>query len=322
MTRSELIRGLDNEYAAQREADAAEDLRRRAEAEAACPGLRELLEQRQQLIYGSIYGILEHRGVQDQLPKKMEALNLAVSRTLREGGLPENWLDPVAKCPLCRDSGYIGEPVRRRCSCFERELNRRLYAQLAVRENAGASFEQFDLNVFPDTPLEGKRISQRRLMQVIMEQCRAWADGWPDVAQQDLLLIGLSGLGKTYLMHCIAKRLIERGRDVLMISAFRYLQVAREAYFGGDPQELESLLKADVLLLDDLGSEPMLANVTISQLLNLINERRGAGKGTVISTNLTDDELRERYTERIASRLLDRHVCLTMHFEGEDVRQR
>ena len=322
MTRSELIRELENEYAAQREADAAEDLRRREQAEAACPELRGLLEDRQQLIYGSIYGILEHRPVQDQLPKKMEALNLAISRSLREGGLPENWLDPVAKCPLCRDSSYIDNPVRRRCSCFEQELNRRLYAQLSVRENTEASFERFDLSLFPDAPLEGKRISQRQLTQVIMEQCRSWADSWPDVPQQDLLLIGLSGLGKTYLMRCIAKRLIERGRDVLMVSAFKYLQVAREAYFGGDPQELDSLLRADVLLLDDLGSEPMLANVTISQLLNLINERRGAGKGTVFSTNLTDDELRERYTERIASRLLDRRACLAMHFEGEDIRRR
>ena len=85
--------------------------------------------------------------------------------------------------------------------------------------------------------------------------------------------------------------------------------------------ELDSLMEADVLLLDDLGSEPLMENITIVQLFNLINERQTAGKGTVISTNLNVRELRERYTERIASRLTDKRQCTQVVFMGDDIRR-
>ena len=80
-------------------------------------------------------------------------------------------------------------------------------------------------------------------------------------------------------------------------------------------------MEADVLLLDDLGSEPLMENITIVQLFNLINERQTAGKGTVISTNLSESDLKNRYTERIASRLTDRRQCTQVVFMGEDIRR-
>ena len=133
--------------------------------------------------------------------------------------------------------------------------------------------------------------------------------------------MGQSGLGKTFLMHAIARRLLDRGFNVLMISAYRFLELARKAYFSASTELLSSLIETDVLLIDDLGSEPLMENITIVQLFNLINERQTAGRGTVLSTNLTAKELRERYTERITSRLLDPRQCGLLLFQGDDVRR-
>ena len=123
-------------------------------------------------------------------------------------------------------------------------------------------------------------------------------------------------------MHAMAKRLLDRGLNVLMLSAYRFLDIARKAYFSNNTGELDTLMETDVLMLDDLGSEPLMENITIVQLFNLINERQTSGKGTVISTNLNTTELQARYTERIASRLLDPRQCTLLQFLGDDVRRR
>ena len=75
------------------------------------------------------------------------------------------------------------------------------------------------------------------------------------------------------------------------------------------------------MLLDDLGTEPLIENVTVEELFNLINERQNARKCTVLSTNLTLNEIKTRYTERILSRLRDAHACQTLQFLGRDIRQ-
>ena len=81
------------------------------------------------------------------------------------------------------------------------------------------------------------------------------------------------------------------------------------------------MMNAPLLLLDDLGTEPLMNNVTVTQLFNLLNERQLAGRHTVISTNLTVSELRERYTERVTSRFLDASECVKLVFTGEDIRK-
>ena len=208
------------------------------------------------------------------------------------------------------------------CDCLRTAFYARLYQRVGLGEKAEQTFERFDLSVFPDKPVEGKPFTQRQEMDMICRQCREWADRYPAADTSDMLLMGQSGLGKTYLMHAMAKRLLDRGLNVLMMSAYRFLDVARKAYFTGQSNELDGLMASDVLLLDDLGSEPLMENITIVQLFNLINERQVNGRGTVISTNLTVKELRERYTERIASRLLDPRQCTLVQFSGDDVRRR
>jgi len=319
--RNAILRELQAEYDRQQMRNDQENQRRLAEVTEKCPEIAQLMDERQSMIFAGLRGILDGRVQGDELPKRMDVMNTRIAQLLRQHGYAENYLEPVYRCPKCRDTGYVGEPVKEMCDCLRSAFYARLYQQVGLGEKARQTFESFDLNVFPDKKVEGQAFTQRQLMDMIREQCQAWADLYPKAATSDMLLMGPSGLGKTFLMHAMAKRLLDRGYNVLMMSAYRFLDVARKAYFSGQMTELDSIMEADVLLLDDLGSEPLMENITIVQLFNLINERQTAGRGTVISTNLNVRELRERYTERIASRLTDKRQCTQVVFMGDDIRR-
>ena len=320
--RNAILRELMTEYEQLRAANAREELRRREEVSRRCPEIAALLEQRQQLIYQGVRSVLAGQGSADNLPQQMGVLTERIQRLLQEHGYPETYLDPVYRCPQCKDTGYVGETVRDMCECMRGRFYARLYRQVGLSERGAQSFETYDEKMFSDQPLPNQRISQRECMAMLRDICREYADTYPNAPTPDLLLTGPSGLGKTFLMHAMAKRLLDRGLNVLMLSAYRFLDLARKAYFSNDGGEMDTLMETDVLMLDDLGSEPLMENITIVQLFNLINERQTAGRGTVLSTNLTVKELQGRYTERIVSRLMDPRQCTLLQFMGSDIRRR
>ena len=289
----------------------------------ACPEIGEVLQARQGLIFAGLRGILGGEAAAEDLPARMDVLNRRAASLLQQHGYPETYLNPVYRCPVCQDTGYVGDLVREQCECLRTAFYTRLYRQVGLGEAAEQSFERFDLNLFSGEKMPGKTYSQRDMMGVYRSKCQAWAESYPNVPVRDMLLMGQSGLGKTYLMHAMAKVLLQRGFSVMLVSAYRFLEMARKAYFAGgsaNPTEMDALMDADVLMIDDMGVEPLMENITISQWFNLINERQQRGKATLISTNLMEDELRRRYTERIASRLLNPLQCRLVQFLGDDVR--
>lgn len=332
--RSEILRQLQSDYEQRRMNNMQEERRRLDAAIRKCPEINMWLDERQNLIFSGMRGILGGTAVAEDIPARMQVINDRIALLLKENGFPEDWLDPVYQCRECRDTGYVGEPVREMCQCMRRAFYRRLYREVGLNEQSEQSFQTFDLSVFPEKEIvleerdeagtvtkEAQGYTQRENMQVIRSICEEYAEQYPDARTKDMLLMGQSGLGKTFLMHAMARRLLERGLNVVMISAYRFLEMARKAYFSAQSSVLDDLMNADVLLIDDLGSEPLMENITIVQFFNLINERQSSGRGTVLSTNLTEKELRERYTERIASRLLDASQCELLIFRGDDVRR-
>ncbi len=322
MTREQLSAQLAQEYALRRE----ENLRRYRQNEAAacarCPGLRALLDARHAAVLGGIRSALltvrKDERANEALPNQLDGCNRRIADALAKAGLPADALAPVYACPLCKDEGVVYDPMRRPCDCFEKELTRRLLAQSGGAAGEEQTFECFRDEVFAaevDAP-----VSQRTAMRRNRDVCEAYADAFPDGEIPNLILIGKSGLGKTFLMHCIAHRVAERGHEAVYQTAYRLLDGLRKAYFGGSGAEAGSFLHAELLLIDDLGTEPLWENVTVTQIFSLLNERQSAGLHTVISTNLEISELKTRYTERVASRLLDPSQWKRLTFIGDDVR--
>ena len=145
-------------------------------------------------------------------------------------------------------------------------MNERLYADVGLSGSGNESFELYSDTVFPDQQVPGKGCTQRQLMQVIRRICEQWADAYPACSPRDLVLSGPGGLGKTWMLHAMSKRLLDRGHEVLLVSAYRFFELARKARFSREDQAdtgLRALMEAPILMIDDLGTEPMMENLTI-----------------------------------------------------------
>ena len=323
MTSEQILLNLQQEYANRRENNLRIFEERQAEACTLCPGLQELITARHAAVMQGVRRTLLNRQKDPQAAGNMAAqmaeMNRKIAQKLAEGNLPADFLQPVYTCAACKDEGYVYDPSRRMCDCFRKEYNRRLLAESGV-SGENCTFEKFDETLFDDTEDE-RGVSQRGIALAIRDICLAYAESFPQTATRDLLLMGKSGLGKTYLLQCIAHRVAQRGHLPVYVSAYRLLETARKAYMENDSDVMASFMNAPLLLIDDLGTEPLLNNVTVTQLFNLFNERQMAGRHTVISTNLSMSELQERYTERITSRFLDATGCRRLTFIGADIRR-
>ena len=325
MTREQLILTLSQEYAARREENMRIYEDRRVQACQQCPGLREVLDARHAAVLQGVRTSLMNRfrkeGENAQLPNAMAVMNQRIAELLKEAGLPADALEPVYTCATCKDEGYVYTPSRQMCACMQQELNRRMLGELGLSAT-GNTFERFDESLFSEEIPEGDKLSQRQRALLARKTCLEYADSFPDTATPNLLLSGKSGLGKTFLLHAIAHRLVQRDIMPVYTSAYHLLEVARKSYFENSSDKLAEMMNAPVLLIDDLGTEPMMQNITIEQLFNLLNERQLNRRHTVISTNLTMAELKERYTERVSSRLMDESSWRRLVFTGSDVRKK
>ena len=317
--REDLLRELEAEYDQIRAENERTERARKEKIRTEQPEIHALVLERENLVFGTLRAILKGNAETENLPEKMERLNAEIRKKLTAAGFPADYLAPVYRCPACQDTGRTGELIKEPCECLKKAYQQKLRATIGLNGEKRESFETFDLSLFPDEPLPGKNYSQRMLMKKRRDDCMEWADRYPDVQCRNMLLTGKSGLGKTFLLHAVAERLIERNVNVLIISAYKLLELVRKAYFSNEESAGE-LAEIDVLMIDDLGSEPLMQNVTVEQLFNLLNERLNGGLSTIISTNLTMEELQGRYTERIASRLRDRNHWKVITLEGKDIR--
>lgn len=320
--REDLLNETEAAFTLLRARNEREELRRREQIAAEQPEIDALVREREELIFGTLRNILKGPADAGDMTAKMEKLSAAIRANLEQKGFPADYLAPIYSCPICKDTGRVGDLIKEPCTCLKKAYQQKLREKIGLGSMRQETFETFDPLVFPDEKEPGQPFSQRDLMTIFRDDCKAWADAYPKQQARDILLSGKSGLGKTFLLHAMADRLIERDVNVLIISAYRMLEILRKSYFDNNDEGSSDLLDTDVLMIDDLGSEPLMQNVTVEQLFNLLNERQTRGLSTVISTNLNLIEFRERYTERIASRLTDARYCMVLTLNGKDVRKK
>ena len=326
ISRENVTREALSELEARRSENLRIEKERREEAQEKSPVVAALLERRQNLFFGSMRDAFarpaQARGISATMGEELAQINADIRKELAACGLPEDYLQPVYRCPVCRDTGYVGEPIHAQCSCLKRAVMDRIYQNDGLQILEKENFATFDENIFPDQPMEGRKLSQRGYIKKIRKICEQYADEFTPGAGLGLVLSGKSGLGKTFMMNCVAQRVLERGYSVVMISAYRLLDVMRQYQFRGENAAyVADLLSCDLLCIDDLGSEPMLRDVTVSTLYHVVNERRNEKRALLISTNLDNDGLYGRYDDRVGARLTDPSRMKVLEFAGMDVRR-
>ena len=322
MTRSEHIRALLGEYAAQRARDEQEQQARLERAVALKPEIASLREESARVALEAMRGILaqktdgERRSMAQQMKDRGREINARIRALLAEAGLPEDELETRYRCDRCRDTGYVGDAPARFCECFVARLRLRQYEDGSMAGLDEQNFSRFDVNRIPEADGQRDRLVKARKL------CERYANDFPNTEYRNLLLTGPGGLGKTFLLNCVFERVVSRGLTAVRITAFRLFEAMRQQHVGNDPDfdGFSALIEAPLLLIDDLGTEPMMRNITVEYLFTLMNERIAARRHTVIATNLTPVQLKERYGERVASRLLDRGSCASIQLKGRDLR--
>ena len=228
----------------------------------------------------------------------------------------EGFLDDSPVCSICGGSGYIGTNM---CECLTELCRQEQKKEVSILSGSRDSFSHFDLNLYPDRVDPNYGVSPRTIMEKNLRDCRSYAMFFSQKSD-NLLLSGNTGLGKTFLSACIARAVADRGYSVAYESASQFFTKMERTRFERDEQcrqETETAMEADLFILDDLGTE-MSGQFTNVALYSLINDRLLAGKPTIISTNLSTEDLSRRYTPQIASRL--RGSYKRVPFVGDDIR--
>ena len=300
----------------------AEENRRRAEIYARIPEVR-ALDAAIRNVMAELTGMVLGQNSRTVAELEAESLSLQEKRTalLRENGYPEDYLDPIFACSVCRDTGWANDGI---CDCLAR-----LYKQEQTRELApllkqgDQTFENFRLDYYSPVPAEEGQRAPRQQMERVLAICRAYAESFSEDSP-NLLFTGAPGLGKTFLSASIARVVADKGSGVAYDTATGLLAAFEREKFSRDTDEqsdaasrVRQLLSCDLLILDDLGTE-MPTAFTLSALYSLLDGRLRAGKKTVVSTNLDADGIAERYGAALASRLEGEYEWL--EFRGRDIR--
>ena len=228
----------------------------------------------------------------------------------------EGFLDETPICSHCSGSGYVGSTM---CECLMELCRQEQKKELTFLSAGRESFDQFRLDYYPDRPDPATGFNIRAIMEKTYQNCRKYAQSFSDKSG-NLLFSGDTGLGKTFLSACIARTVADNGNSVVYESAGHLFAKLERAKFSGseeDRKDAEKYTVCDLLIIDDLGTE-MGGQFVTTALYTLINDRILTGKPTIISTNLTVEDLSRRYSPQIASRLRGNYIRVS--FVGEDIR--
>ena len=293
------------------------------------PKIKEIDEELTDFSLITIKGILNNKNdAIKALNDKFDTLKLEKAKLLKEAGFPKDFLSMHYTCPLCKDSGYISQDgLTVMCSCLQQKILDAKYNDSNVSTAKNQTFETFDLNLYSDVANKEKynsTISPRKNMENIKKVTLNFVDNFDDENVKNLLFSGGTGLGKTYLSNCIVSSLLNKGKTVIYQTAPVMLDKLIAEMFDKNNVSnsfSENLLTADLLVIDDLGTETM-NSLKFSELYKIINTRllnqNNKVTKTIISTNLSLQQLFETYDERLVSRFVGHYDIFK--FFGEDIR--
>lgn len=292
------------------------------------PKLKEIEEKLNELGISTAKLILQKNDKTyiDSLKKQVEELKLEKNRILAELQLSKDFLLPHYECNICKDSGFIqNNNTSTMCSCLKQKLFDIEYNKSNISKLNTENFSTFDLNLYSDEIEKEKyhsNISPRENIKIIKNIVDTFIKNFDNPDEKNLLFLGNTGLGKTFLSNCIANELLKNGKTVLYQTAPIMLENIIDARFGKTDNNIcENVYSVDLLIIDDLGTESI-NNIKHTELFNIINTRllnSNRTTKTIISTNLSAKDLLSLYDERIVSRFEGHYnIC---RFFGDDIRR-
>ncbi|MDO4519061.1 MAG: ATP-binding protein [Eubacteriales bacterium] len=251
-----------------------------------------------------------------QFDLELDLLKQERKALLNTLGLTEDYLEETYDCPLCHDTGYVGHE---KCSCFKKAEIELLYTQSQLSDILKEeNFDHFSFDYYSATMKnEITGLTALETAHRAYDQVQNFVETF-DISFQNLFIYGNTGVGKTFLSHCAAERLLNRSHSVLYFSSFEIFDLlAQKAFHHSSELDNEYIFNCDLLIIDDLGTE-LTNSFVSSQLFLCINERILRKKSTIISTNLELAEFSAIYSERTLSRIASNYQMIKLF--GDDIR--
>lgn len=270
----------------------------------------------------------EKERILNELNKKVNGLIKEKNKILKELSKSTDFLEPNFECKICNDTGFVvknGKSLM--CSCLKQKIYDIAYNKSNMGNLERENFGTFNIRLFSDKPDKARfksDISPRENMNLLKEKAVNFIENFDNPVEKNLIFTGGTGLGKTFLTNCIANEMLKQGKTVLYQTAPVMLDEILDEKFGKTTSGfdlLENILNVNLLIIDDLGTEKI-SETKITELFTIINTRllnqNHKVTKTIISTNLTANELFDVYTTRIGSRLAGAYRFL--RFFGDDIR--
>ncbi|NLX63963.1 MAG: ATP-binding protein [Clostridiaceae bacterium] len=331
---ADIRRFLDSEFALKRDRAIYEAERRKLEVYKKIPELSRI--ETEITLAGVRYArsMISEEASSDTVNEHLEKMNRLIKQKealLAEHNIPADYLEPHFSCAICQDRGYItkdGASVP--CSCYQKLYLEQLYKVSNLIDDGETGFEFFDENYYPAEPDKKKYfidISPRQQILEVRKQCLDFINNFADKSTQNLYFYGPTGTGKTFMAKSIGIEILKAGYTVLYLSATSLFPIIQQYRLNIDRDGVSSeeayknLITVNLLILDDLGTEPV-SDSKYAELLSLLELRKAQGKNhiakTIIASNLNFKRLFQEYDERIASRIIGEFQAL--QFVGEDIR--
>lgn len=320
MADSATVNKIFNEYEELRQKAANERKQRIDEVYKKVPRIKEIDDEIYLFGLNNMQSILKNPENADALNAKMKAkfkvLKEEKQNLIKENNIDADYENYKYECENCNDTGYTEDG--KKCSCLLQKLINEAYA----KSNLGdvlkkQNFDTFSFDYYSKVSSDNK-ISPHDNMVRIYNYCKKFCDNFED-EEKSLFFYGGTGLGKTFLSSCIAKEIIDKGKTVIYTRAAKMFNIYEDYKFGrnDDKSLIDNLYNADLLIIDDLGTEPQNKN-NFAFLFDLICDRLSDGKKIIINSNLNMAEIEKVYSSRFSSRIYE--SFMVYGFYGEDIR--
>lgn len=260
------------------------------------------------------------RSAMDGFGAEIDEIKAKKAQLLEMNGFAPNYMEMEYNCSICKDTGMTQTG---RCRCFNARLISKLYEKSNIRPILEReNFENFNLEYFDnERQITSTGLTAREYMKKVLENCKNFVRDF-DVKKTNLLFMGNTGVGKSFLSNSIAKELLDTYHSALYLTSSQLFEHLQKARIERSDEEEELLINdyvdtCELLIIDDLGTESP-NSWTSSQLFRIINNRINEDKSTIISTNLSMNMIRDIYSERLSSRLMSLYKVIMLY--GDDIR--